>query len=150
MPGKNSLARSKRALPFSGFTVIEIFLVLIILVMLAAIILPVLAGRGRKAKVTEARSQMLDIEIALDAFQIDTGAFPSVSTGLNGLVNDPGTIPNWKGPYLKKGVPHDPWGNAFIYVCPGRNNLQTYDLMSIGPDGEIGGDDDITNWDEKK
>jgi general secretion pathway protein G len=62
------------------------------------------------------------------------------------LVEEPKDAKNWRGPYLKQGIPLDPWGNAYIYECPGKQNESGYDLMSVGPDGRSGTDDDITNW----
>jgi general secretion pathway protein G len=65
-------------------------------------------------------------------------------------VNQPNDAQNWRGPYLKQGIPVDPWGNAYVYTYPGKHNQKGYDLMSIGPDGRSGSDDDITNWDDTK
>jgi general secretion pathway protein G len=133
-----------------GFTLVEMLLVLVILAVLAAIVIPKFSGRSQQAKITAAHSQISSIEMALDAFEVDNGFFPKGNAGLNALVEVPSGATNWKGPYLKKGIPLDPWGNAYIYNYPGRNNADGYDLMSIGPDGRVGGDDDITNWDAKK
>ena len=124
-------------------------LVLVILAVLAAIVIPKFAGRGQQAKETAAKTDISHFETALDAFEVDTGFYPQGSTGLNALVEQPNNAQNWKGPYLKK-VPNDPWGNAYIYSYPGKNNAKSYDLMSVGPDGRAGDDDDITNWDAKK
>ena len=133
-----------------GFTLVEMLLVLVILAVLAAIVIPKMSGRSQQAKVTAAGSQISSIEMALDAFEVDTGYYPQGTGGLGALVNEPSGTTNWKGPYLKKGVPLDPWGNAYVYTYPGRNNTKGYDLMSPGPDGQAGDDDDITNWDAKK
>ena len=130
-----------------GFTLVEMLLVLVILAVLAAIVIPKFAGRSQQAKETAAKSQISSIELALDAFEVDTGAYP---TSLTALIDQPNNVQNWKGPYLKKGIPLDPWGNAYIFAYPGKNNAQGYDLSSIGPDGRSGGDDDITNWDDAK
>ena len=134
----------------AGFTLVEMLLVLVILAVLAAIVIPKFSGRTQQAKVTAAQSQISSIETALDAFEVDNGFYPTGSGGLAALVDQPANAPSWKGPYLKKGVPLDPWGNAYIYTCPGKNNPSSYDLMSMGPDGRSGGDDDITNWDAKR
>ena len=134
----------------SAFTLVEMLLVLVILAVLAAIVIPKFSGRSQQAKETAAKSQISSIELALDAFEVDTGFYPAGATGLNALVDQPNNAQNWKGPYLKKGIPLDPWGNAYIYTYPGKNNPRGYDLMSTGPDGRAGGDDDITNWDEQK
>jgi general secretion pathway protein G len=125
-------------------------LVLVILAVLAAIVIPKFAGRTQQAKITAAQSQIASMEIALDAFEVDTGFYPKGNNGLTALVEEPSGAQGWKGPYLKKGIPLDPWGNAYIYSYPGKNNPTGYDLMSMGPDGRVGGDDDITNWDARK
>jgi general secretion pathway protein G len=132
-----------------GFTLVEMLLVLVILAVLAAIVIPKFSGRSEQAKVTAAKSQISSIELALDAFEVDNGFYPKGNAGLTSLIETPSGAQNWKGPYLKKGIPLDPWGNAYVYTYPGRNNAD-YDLMSMGPDGRAGGDDDIINWDAKK
>lgn len=133
-----------------GFTLVEMLLVLVILAVLAAIVIPKFSGRSQQAKETAAKSQISAIEMALDAFEVDTGFYPQGNAGLNALVDQPNNAQNWKGPYLKKGVPLDPWGNPYLYSYPGRNNPKGYDISSAGPDGQTGTDDDITNWDAKK
>jgi len=134
----------------TAFTLVEMLLVLVILAVLAAIVIPKFSGRSQQAKETAAKSQIASIELALDAFEVDTGFYPKGNTGLDALIQQPTGAPNWKGPYLKKGVPLDPWGNPYVYAYPGKNNAQGYDLMSMGPDGRQGGDDDIVNWDVRK
>ena len=147
-PNHPSLQLSRRGA--HGFTLVEMLLVLVILAVLAAIVIPKFSGRSQQAKVTAAKSQIASFELALDSFEVDTGFYPPGNAGLNGLVDQPSSAPDWKGPYLKQGIPLDPWGNAYIYSFPGKNNLKGYDLMSVGPDGRAGGDDDITNWDANK
>jgi len=133
----------------SAFTLVEMLLVLVILATLAAIVIPKMAGRSQQAKVTAAGSQISSLEMALDAFEVDNGYYPKTG-GLDDLINQPANTPNWKGPYLKKGVPLDPWGNPYTYDYPGKHNVSGYDIMSMGPDGRAGTDDDIVNWDVKK
>src|SRR5687768_18540749 len=105
-----------------AFTLVEMLLVLVILAVLAAIVIPKFSGRSQQAKETAAKSQIASIEMALDAFEVDTGFYPSGNNGLNALLDPPNNAPNWKGPYLKKGIPLDPWGNPYAYSYPGRNN----------------------------
>lgn len=124
-------------------------LVLVILATLAAIVIPKFAGRSEQAKKTAAQSQISSIELALDSFEVDNGYYPKTGN-LDLLLNAPAGATNWRGPYLKKGVPLDPWGNAYTYEYPGKHNANGYDLMSMGPDGQAGTDDDITNWDAAK
>jgi general secretion pathway protein G len=133
----------------NAFTLVEMLLVLVILATLAAIVIPKFAGRSEQAKVTAAKSQVNSIEIALDSFEVDNGYYPK-SGNLDALIDQPANTPNWKGPYLKKGIPADPWGNNYVYEYPGKHNANGYDLMCMGPDGRTGGGDDITNWDENK
>lgn len=128
------------------FTMVELLLVLVILATLAAVVLPKFTGRTRQAKITAAATEISSIEVALDAFEIDNGFYPEGADGLRLLVDRPDDAPNWRGPYLKKAVTADPWGNPYTYECPGRHNPDGYDLSSMGPDGTSGGDDDVTNW----
>ena len=130
-----------------GFTLVELLLVLGILATLAAIVYPSLAGRSEQGKVGAAKLQISNIEEALDLYETENGNFPK---NLNALQEQPGDAPNWKGPYLKKGIPLDPWGNAYIYEYPGKHNANSFDLLSTGPDGRPGTDDDINNWDVNK
>ena len=130
----------------SAFTLIELLLVLVILGILAAIVVPKFSGRTEQARVTAARSQISTFSTALDAFEIDNGFYPKGKNGLNDLVQQPRDTQNWKGPYMKNEIPLDPWGHAYVYDFPGKRNASSYDLMSMGPDGRAGGDDDITNW----
>jgi len=135
----------------TGFTLIELLLVLVILATLAAIVTPKFAKRGAQAKVTAAKTQISQLEVALDAFEIDVNRYPTTVEGLGALVTrPPSDSDGWQQPYLSKGVPLDPWGGEYIYRYPGQNNQDGYDLCSYGPDGKLGGDDDITNWSEEK
>jgi general secretion pathway protein G len=133
-----------------AFTLIELLLVLVILGILAAIVVPKFSGRTEQARQTAAQSQIATFGTALDAFEVDTGAYPKGKNGLNELVNAPRDAASWKGPYLKGAIPNDPWGRPYAYECPGRNNPTSYDLMSLGADGRAGTDDDVTNWQSKK
>lgn len=132
------------------FTMVELLLVLVILATLAAIVVPKFAGRSKQAKVTAAATEIASIEVALDAFEVDNAFYPEGADALLQLVERPNEATNWRGPYLKKAVTNDPWGNPYIYEFPGKNNVDGYDLRSLGPDGKDGGGDDITNWNETK
>ncbi len=139
----------------SGFTLIEIMVVIVILAMLAALVGPKLMGRTDDAKITDARVQIKNIETALKLYKLDTGSYPSTEQGLISLVTKPtvGMIPKGykDGGYLEsKKIPKDPWGNDYLYVSPGEHG--DYDLFSYGADGAKGGDGknaDITSWDTK-
>jgi len=132
-----------------GFTLIELLLVLVILGILAAIVVPKFVGRTEQARQTAAVTQISSFNTALSAFEVDNGYYPKGKSGLMDLVVQPRDTQNWHGPYLDA-VPKDPWGNEYIYECPGRNNPNSYDLMSMGPDLRVGGDDDITNWQQRR
>jgi general secretion pathway protein G len=139
----------------SGFTLIEIMVVIVILAMLAALVGPKLMGRTDDAKIQTTRTQISNMETALKLYKLDNGTYPSTEQGLNALVSKPtvGVIPkNYKeGGYLeKKQVPKDGWGNDYLYISPGEHG--DYDLFSYGADGAKGGEGkntDITNWDTK-
>ena len=142
--------RSPRSLLQQAFTLIELLLVLVILGILAAIVVPKFSGRTEQARMTAAQSQISTFGTALDAFEVDMGYYPKGKGGLNDLVQTPRDAQSWKGPYLKSDIPLDPWGHAYIYECPGKHNPTSYDVMSAGPDGRIGGDDDVANWPQQK
>jgi general secretion pathway protein G len=136
----------------AGFTLIELMVVIIILGILAGLIIPRVMGRPDEARQAKAKIQIESIESALKLYKLDNGGYPSTEQGLQALVEAPtaGNLPkNWRqGGYLEKGkVPKDPWGNDFVYVCPGSHG--DFDLSSLGKDGEPGGegvDKDINNW----
>ena len=135
-----------------GFTLLEIIVVVIILSLLAGLIVPRFLSEPEKAKVAKARMQIVNLESALKMFKLDNGFYPTTEQGLTALVETPSAgkrADNWrKGGYLeRKKVPRDPWGNDFIYKCPGDNG--DFDLVSLGADGEEGGEEqnsDIKNW----
>lgn len=136
-----------------GFTLIEIMLVIILIGILAAITVPRLTGKTTQARVAAARSEIDgSLSVSLDMYELDAGKYPTSEQGLKALIEKPTTSPeptSWKGPYLKKKeVPKDPWGNDYIYECPGKQN-EDFDLSSSGPDGQAGNDDDINNWKPK-
>ena len=131
-----------------GFTLVELLLVLVILGILAALVLPRFTGRSEQARVTAAQTQIATFRTALNAFEVDNGYYPKGKNGLLELIQRPRDSQNWHGPYLDQAVPKDPWGRDYIYECPGKHN-PSYDIMSVGPDGKVGGDDDITNWQQK-
>jgi general secretion pathway protein G len=128
-----------------GFTLVEMLLVLVILSTLAAIVYPNMGSHPREARVTAAQLQIKNFGTALSAFEIDNDRFPKGRDGLLELVQRPSDARNWRAPYLES-IPKDPWGNEYIYTCPGKHNVATYDIASMGPDGVLGTEDDITNW----
>ncbi len=141
--------KQKRQSKQAAFTLVELLLVLVILATLAAIVIPKFAGRSEQARVTAAQTQIANLEIVLDAFEVDNGFYPKGSSGLEDLVNEPSYAKDWRGPYMDE-VPIDPWDNEYIYEYPGKHNTRGFDLYSMGPDGRAGGDDDITNWNKSR
>jgi general secretion pathway protein G len=129
----------------SGFSILELLLVLVILSILAGIVGVRFAGQSGKAKVRAAAVQLTNLETALKSYEIELGRFPTTQQGLEALYEAPSNLDDWDGPYLDKRVEDDPWGNAWQYRSPGTNNAD-FDLWSIGPDGREGGDDDVVNW----
>jgi general secretion pathway protein G len=133
-----------------GFTFIEIMVVVAILAILAALVVPRIAGRTDEAKRTAAKVQIRNLEGALQLYKLDTGVYPTTEQGLKALVEKPtvGVIPkNWKpGGYIGK-VPADPWGNPYKYISPSPKG--DFEILSLGGDGEPGGEGknaDIANW----
>lgn len=132
-----------------AFTLIELLLVLVILTALAAIVVPKFTRRSEQARVTAARADIANLEVTLDAMEIDTGRYPTTEEGLKPLLEEPADVRDWHGPYITRGIPKDPWGNPYVYRCPGQHNTGSYDLYSFGPDRKEGGSDDIDNWSER-
>ena len=128
-----------------GFTLIELLLVLVILAVLAAIVVPNMTGKSEKARVAAAKADIANIELALDQFEIAAGRYPTTEEGLTALITPPASVRSWEGPYLKKGMPVDPWGHPYVYRFPGQYNVGSPDVFSYGLDGNEGGGDDVTN-----
>jgi general secretion pathway protein G len=125
-----------------GFTLIELVVVLIVLGLLAAFVAPQVLGRVSEAKDTAARTQMALLSSALDNYRLDNSAYPTTAQGLLALRVKPGGQPaaaNWRGPYLRKDVPMDPWGHPYLYSSPGVRNPNGFDLMTLGRDQKEGG-----------
>lgn len=130
-----------------GFTLLELLVVMVIIGLLAGYVGPRYFAQVGKSEIKAARAQIDSLDKALDQFRLDTGHYPSMEQGLAALVSRPANEPRWEGPYLKKNVPLDPWGNAYVFKSPGDHN--EYDLLSYGKDGQPGGAgeaEDITNW----
>jgi general secretion pathway protein G len=132
-----------------GFTLIEVLMVLVILVIIASLAVGSYMAQQEKAKRLAAKSQVGLLESPLDLYQLDIGMYPTTNQGLLALVNPPADLPNpgaWDGPYMKTEIPMDPWGRPYNYMCPGRYNPNSYDLWSSGPNMIDGDADDIGNW----
>ncbi len=142
---------SRRRTRVAGFTLIEILVVIVVIAILATLVAPNVFQHVGTAKATTAKSQIEMISSALDAYRLDTGAFPNTAQGLQALQELPtvDTPTNWRGPYLRKAVPLDPWGRPYVFVSPGEVNTKGFDLLSYGADGKLGGegeDADVVSW----
>lgn len=138
-----SSARRCRSERKPGFTLLELVVVIIVLGLLAAIVAPQILGRVSDARTTSAETQVALFGTALDNYRLDNGAYPTTEQGLAALREKPTRAPiptNWRGPYLRKDVPLDPWGKPYIYRSPGERNASGYDLLSLGRDGKPGGE----------
>ena len=139
----------------SGFTLIEIMVVVVIISVLIGLVAPNVLTRVDEARVTAAKSDISTLEQALELYKLDNFRYPSTDQGLRALIQKPTSAPepkNWKPEgYLKKAqLPNDPWGNPYQYISPGSR--AAYDLYSLGADGREGGegyDADIGNWVEQ-
>ena len=129
-----------------GFTLLELLVVVAIIGLLAGFVAPRYFGQVGKSEVATAKAQIDALEKALDQYRLDVGRYPSNELGLKALVDKPVNEPKWNGPYLKKAVPLDPWGQPYMYKFPGEKG--DFDLISLGRDRAPGGsgeDADITN-----
>ena len=131
-----------------AFSLMEMILVVVIIGLLAALVLPRFVGWGEKARKAAAASQVSSFKTALGSFERACGRFPTSAEGLRALIERPAGLPEtaeWERFLDEQNVPKDPWQNDYIYRCPGTVNTDDYDLLSAGPDGREGTDDDIGN-----
>lgn len=134
-----------------GFTLIELLIVMVILGLLASLVGPRLFGQLDASKVKAARTQIEMVGAALDTYRLDMSRYPTTEEGLAALSEKPAdadAAAKWRGPYLKKRVDKDPWGNSYVYKAPGEKS--DYELSSLGSDGKEGGSGDaadIHSWD---
>jgi len=140
----NRLRRLRRR----AFTLVELLLVLTILAILAGLVLPKLAGQGKKARIQATQAEIANFKTALSMYEVDNGDFPTGRNGLQALMVKPSGATQWKGPYLDKDLGYkflDKWDRPYVYEKPGKHNPTAYDLYSLGPNG-TGGNEAIGNW----
>jgi general secretion pathway protein G len=144
-----ALSERRRAARVEGFTLVELLLVIIIIGTLAAIVVPRFVGRGEDARIAAAQQQLSNFATSLEQFMLyNQDKYPTTEQGLQALRVQPQGMDEkrWRGPYMSKDIPADPWGRAYAYECPGTHNPKGYDCWSSGPDGISGNEDDITSW----
>lgn len=132
-----------------GVTLIEMLVVVTIIALFAALVGTNVFKQGDRARITAAKAQIEQFMTALGAFKLDTGVFPTTEMGLQVLRVRPPGIPTWNGPYMPKEVPMDPWGRPYLYRFPGEINREEPELVSLGADGQPGGEGinaDIVSW----
>ena len=130
-----------------GFTLLELLVVMVIIGLLAGYVGPKYFAQIGKSETKTAKAQIDSLGKALDNYRIDTGHYPSTENGLAALNAAPNGEPKWKGPYLAKKMPDDPWGKAYHYKMPGEHG--DYDLWTYGSDSSSGGKDenaDVVSW----
>lgn len=121
----------------SGFTLLELLVVIVIIGLLSGLVVPRYFDTVGKSKAKIAKAQMASLEKALDQYRLDIGTYPTPEQGLNALVTQPTGVQKWQGPYLKKAVPQDPWDHPYIYRLSATQ--QDVEIISLGSDGQPGG-----------
>ncbi len=141
------LIRQQSVKTVRGFTLLELLVVMVIIGLLAAYVGPKYFSQVGKSEIKMAQAQIDGLEKALHQYRLDVGSYPATEQGLAALVTRPSNEARWQGPYLSKTPPPDPWGRPYIYKYPGER--AEFDLMSLGKDGQPGGEGeaaDIKNW----
>ena len=136
----------------AGFTLVEILVVIIVIAMLATLVAPSVFQHVDEAKASTAKAQIEMLSAALDAYRLDNDRYPTTEQGLAALRQAPASSPvprRWRGPYLRRELPVDPWGQPYVFRSPGTVNPESFDLLTLGRDGREGGqgeDADVTSW----
>jgi general secretion pathway protein G len=144
--GPQKTRANRRRANAAGFTLLELLVVVVIIGLLAGFVAPRYFSQVGKSEVNVAKAQIDALEKALDQYRLDVGRYPSAEFGLKALIERPTAEPKWNGPYLRKGIPLDPWGKPYLYRIPGEK--AEFDIVSYGKDGQPGGSGenaDITN-----
>ncbi len=137
-----------------AFTLLEMMVVIAIIGTLALVVGPSVVGNVGNAKAVAARSQIEILSVALESYRVDMDCFPTTEQGIRALRENPGGVQGmvgWRGPYVRRRIPSDPWGRPYVYRSPGTESPDGFDLFSLGRDGLPGGegeDADVTSWGE--
>ncbi|AWH88371.1 type II secretion system major pseudopilin GspG [Limnobaculum parvum] len=148
---KNQIVNKNSARSQSGFTLMEIMVVIVILGVLASLVIPNLMGNKERADRQKAVSDIVALENTLDMYKLDNGRYPTTDQGLKALVTKPELQPvpkNYRSDGYIRRLPTDPWNNDYLIVSPGEHGA--IDVFSVGPDGEANTADDVSNWDIDK
>ena len=130
----------------SGFTLVEVLLVLIIMVIIGSIVVPNLFGVKEQADIDATKAQISSLKSVMSNYHLHMNKYPPNLKALMEEPSDKAQADKWRGPYLSGSLKPDPWGNEYQYLAKGKKNPNGYDLWSNGPDGQSGTDDDIGNW----
>jgi len=136
----------------AGVTLIEMLVVVTIIGLFVALVGPALFRRADEAKITAAKAQIDNFMTALGTYKLDVGVFPTTEQGLAALRVRPADVAQWNGPYMPKDIPKDPWGHDYLYRYPGEHGNDEPDVVSLGADGQPGGEGiyaDIVSWKSK-
>lgn len=138
------MSKRTRIVAVHGFTLLELLVVIVIIGMLVSFVAPDFFRQLGKSETTTARAQMTSLAKALDNYRLDNGHYPGSEQGLKSLLEKPAGENHWKGPYLRGSLPLDPWGNPYWYRFPGNAGAD-FELMSMGKDGQSGGQDEAAD-----
>src|SRR3954447_20149184 len=144
-----TLSKRNRSRSRAGVTLVEMLVVVTIIGLFVALVAPSLFSKADSARVTAARAQIANFMTALGAYKLDTGNFPTTEQGLRARRVRPADVLQWNGPYMPQDIPKDQWGHDFAYRYPGEHGNDEPDILSLGRDGQPGGegyDADIVNW----
>ena len=144
-----TISKRNRKRSRAGVTLIEMLVVVTIIGLFVALVGPSLFKKADDARITAAKSQMANFMTALGAYKLDTGNFPTSEQGLQALRVRPADVLQWNGPYMPQEIPKDPWGHDYAYRFPGEHGNDEPDILSLGRDGQPGGegyDADIASW----
>ena len=144
--------RNRKRAGQAGVTLIEMLVVVTIIGLFVALVGPMLFKKADEAKVTATRAQIDGFGTALGMYKLDTGTFPTTEQGLQALRVKPADVNQWNGPYMPRDIPKDAWAHDFIYRFPGEHQPDEPEIVSLGADGQPGGEGtnaDIVSWKSK-